>query len=159
MKRANLLCIVLMVFSFITISHAQDDSKHDDEAKRAKVESAKISFITEQLNLTPQQAEKFWPLYKEFNEKRKEIRKSLSTLRAETQKTSLSEDQIKDNLKAALKLRQKEVDTEKEYFEKYQKVISYRQIAELYRSEKQFAMELIRKLDGDKKNKHKEKDH
>jgi hypothetical protein len=33
--------------------------------KRAQLESFKIQFITKKLNLTPEEAEKFWPIYNE----------------------------------------------------------------------------------------------
>jgi hypothetical protein len=33
--------------------------------KRAQLESFKIQFITRKLNLTPEEAEKFWPIYNE----------------------------------------------------------------------------------------------
>ena len=40
-----------------------------------KIETARIALISERLELTPEQAEKFWPIYREFGNKRKEISK------------------------------------------------------------------------------------
>ena len=48
---------------------------------RKKIEAAKIALITERLDLTPEQAEKFWPIYREFGTKRKEIRRDLDAAR------------------------------------------------------------------------------
>ena len=39
-----------------------------------RIRSARIALITERLGLSPEQAERFWPLYREFNEKRRGIR-------------------------------------------------------------------------------------
>ena len=44
------------------------------QGKRDKVKSLKIAFISDELALTPQEAEKFWPIYNTFEEKQFEIR-------------------------------------------------------------------------------------
>ena len=41
------------------------DTPPIDEARRAKIEMFRVQFITEKLNLTKDEAEKFWPLYNE----------------------------------------------------------------------------------------------
>ena len=39
------------------------------QGKRDKVKSLKIAFISDELALTPQEAEKFWPIYNTFEDK------------------------------------------------------------------------------------------
>jgi hypothetical protein len=41
--------------------------------QRAQMESFKIQFITKKLNLTPEEAEKFWPVYNEQKEASKKL--------------------------------------------------------------------------------------
>lgn len=43
------------------------------KAQRAQMESFKIQFITKKLNLTPEEAEKFWPVYNEQKEASKNL--------------------------------------------------------------------------------------
>lgn len=43
------------------------------KAQRAQMESFKIQFITKKLNLTPEEAEKFWPVYNEQKEASKKL--------------------------------------------------------------------------------------
>jgi hypothetical protein len=43
--------------------------------KLEQVRSLKVSFITTELSLTPDESAKFWPIYNAFEEKQKEIRK------------------------------------------------------------------------------------
>lgn len=59
---------------------------------RERIKSLKVSFITEKLDLTEQEAQQFWPIYNEYEKQyyairyiesreiRKEIRESLDTL-------------------------------------------------------------------------------
>ena len=42
---------------------------------RQKIEAMKVAFITEQLSLTPAEAEKFWPVYNQFSDNMRSMRK------------------------------------------------------------------------------------
>jgi hypothetical protein len=153
----NIWSIVL--FTLITsVSFAQDKiskpSKEEKQKmhaeKREKIDSAKTAFITERLSLTPAQSEKFFPLYKEYNDKRKALRKDRGALKSQSGNLSATDEQLKADMNTLLDLRQKEVDLDKEYFGKFQKVISIRQVAELYHSESLFTRELIKNYRGDR---------
>ena len=39
-----------------------------------QIEAARIGMITERLGLSPDQAQRFWPMYNEFSQKRQQIR-------------------------------------------------------------------------------------
>ena len=62
---------------------AQDEEKQERSKKmdRAEVEKAikvkKIAYITESLELTPDEAEKFWPIYNEFESKKMAVTKDM----------------------------------------------------------------------------------
>ncbi len=43
--------------------------------KREQIKSLKVAFITNELQFTPDEASKFWPLYNVYEDKQKEIRK------------------------------------------------------------------------------------
>jgi len=47
--------------------------------KMEQVKSLKVAFITNELNLTPEESAKFWPLYNAFEEKQREIRRQKVT--------------------------------------------------------------------------------
>lgn len=111
---------------------------HDHE----KVQAAKIAFITNKLNLTSKQAEQFWPLYNEFEAKRKELKDFLK----EGAETELTDAQAKEEIKKLLASRQQEVDLEKEYADKFMKVITPKQVHALMHSEKEFTRMLVKRL-------------
>jgi len=50
----------------------------DRKERKERIEVFKIQFITEKLELTPNEAESFWPLYEEYNKAVKEIAKTKS---------------------------------------------------------------------------------
>jgi len=130
------LCLLITLFA----------SAQDGEAAREKIETAKIGFITNRLNLTSEQAPKFWPVYNEYNAKKQEIRKSLRQFRSQSAASAATDEKLLADMKEMIDLRQKEVDLEKEYMSKFLKVIKPRQLAELYNTEQDFRKELLKML-------------
>src|SRR6187402_1009585 len=53
-----------------------------DPNVRSKIQAARVAYITDQLALTPEEAEKFWPIYREFSEKRRGLRQQLQSTKA-----------------------------------------------------------------------------
>ncbi len=115
----------------LTAAWAQEDEEGD-----SKVTSAKIALITKRLNLTSEQAKPFWVVYDEFEKDRKANLKSLTQLRDRFQVAS--DDELKIDLKQMMNVRRKDVEIEKEYLNKFTKVISARQTATLYKTEFEF---------------------
>jgi hypothetical protein len=50
----------------------------DRKDRKERIEVLKIQFITEKLDLTPSEAESFWPVYEEYNKAVREITKTKS---------------------------------------------------------------------------------
>ena len=140
----NILIAVLAIV-FATKAAAQDGGN-------PKLESAKIGLITNRLNLSTEQAAQFWPVYNEFDGKKKEIRKALRKLVIETNTLTTSDEKILANLRESLNLQQREVDLEREYMAKFLKVINVRQLAELYKAEQLFTSMLLKKLNQNRLN-------
>jgi Spy/CpxP family protein refolding chaperone len=128
-----------------------------DPQRREKMESMKIAFLTQKLDLTPDEAQKFWPVYNEFQKKREELRKKR---REETKSEkgnldSLSDKQIEAFVDGEMSFRQKNLDLEKEYHGKFKSVLPIRKVAKLYRAEDMFAHHLLQQIsdrgtDGDR---------
>ena len=64
---------IYMFVALFTISgYGQVDNK---QQKREQIRSLKIAYITTELNLTPEESTKFWPLFNAFEDKQRELRK------------------------------------------------------------------------------------
>jgi len=68
MKTYKLLLIILFLVSIPTFAQ-----KHSDE-KSEQIKALKISFITNKLGLTPEEAARFWPVYNTYDDKQFELR-------------------------------------------------------------------------------------
>lgn len=111
-----------------------------------RIQNAKIGLITNRLNLTTEQSQQFWPVYNEYEAKKQDVRLSIRRLNAETNNLTASDDRILADIREMMSLRQKEVDLDKEYMNRFLKIINVRQLAELYKTEQQFTRMLLEKL-------------
>jgi Spy/CpxP family protein refolding chaperone len=113
-----------------------------------RLENARIAYITDKISLTPEQAQRFWPLFNEFTAKRRDLRRQTKVGLRNQDFSAMSDKDIRTALDEQFKLRQSEINLEKEYVEKFQKVISLRQVAQLLQAERDFTKELIQRLDN-----------
>lgn len=130
-----------------TVAMAQTGRPQD---KRENVEAAKVAFLTDKMSLTSEQSQKFWPLYNEYESKRRDlVRAYRSGYREDVDQ--LSEQEAKARIDGMFVTREKELELEKEYVARYQRVISPNQIIKLYRSEREFTKLLLQKLEANNK--------
>ncbi len=117
-----------------------------DPKARQKIEAARIGMITNKLGLTPEQAEKFWPIYREFSEKRTEIRKEFKLEQNKIKPENTDSEHQKKLVDLDLNLKQKELDLEKTYSGRLMKVITAEQMLNLRTAERDFHRLIIQQL-------------
>ncbi|GAB4401829.1 MAG: hypothetical protein OHK0053_25120 [Microscillaceae bacterium] len=114
------------------------------EEKRAEIEQAKKTFISDRINLTETQAPTFWEIYDQYSEEKIQLKRQMARIRRDGYSLAAQDADLLADIEQTFALRQKELDLEKELKEKLLRVINVRQLAELYRSEKDFLAELVR---------------
>ncbi|WP_026730378.1 sensor of ECF-type sigma factor [Flavobacterium denitrificans] len=143
MKIKNILPIILFLVSF---SFYAQSGKTDE--KREKIKAYKVSFLTTELELTPTEAEKFWPIYNAYDDRQFELRHQKMKAYLER----LNDDNINSisEKEAAVLLSQME-STDKELYllrEKYnsnlKKILSAKKILKLKKSEDDFNRKLLK---------------
>ncbi len=122
-----------------------------------KIEAAKIALITERLELSPEQAEKFWPIYREYGQRRKEIRKDFDLARKTFDPNKASEEENKKMLDMANQVKDRQLKLERDYADRMSKVITSRQINNLRKAENDFKEMLIRRVRAQQMQRQKQK--
>jgi hypothetical protein len=117
-----------------------------DPKAREKIEAARIGMITNKLGLSPEQAEKFWPIYREFAEKRMGLRQEFKTEQQKIKPENANPEQQKRLVELGLNLKQKELDLEKTYSGRLLNVISAEQMLNLRTAERDFQRMIIQQL-------------
>jgi hypothetical protein len=152
--------LFLLLFSS-TLIFAQENRHPNFEKRLDEIKAKKVAFITEKVGLTPEEAQAFWPIYNEKQQKKMDLnkesfkdRKDKKDKKENVDFQKLNEEKIDADIKSA--------SLEKEYYAKYKKVISDEKIFKLYRAEKEFKLELLKSIekghshDRDDRRDHKE---
>ncbi len=147
----NIVYCYLILFAFLN-AKAQTGNEGRAE-KKERVEAMKIAFLTEKLELTAKEAQVFWPLYNEYENKLDGFRKNRKkdALSIAGGLDGLSEKEIETLVDAEIKLRQNELDIQKEYHEKFKKVLPIKKVARLYTAENDFKRQLLKKIKDQRK--------
>ncbi len=118
------------------------------EERKENIEAMKVGFITKKLDLTSEEAQKFWPVYNQYSDKIQEVRKKRRMDNRETKQKfdALSDKEVEAAVDNEMGFRQKELDIQKEYHSKFKSVLPIKKVAKLYAAEEQFKMELLNKL-------------
>jgi len=144
MKGLSYIAIVVLLVVNAHFATAQNDERPDFQ----KIKAEKVAFLTSKMNLTVEEAQKFWPIYNEMDEKLDALRKEMHTAFKEFKEK-------KDNITDAdyEKMTDKFIDNElaeaqikKEYHAKYKKTLPIEKVAKFYRAEKEFNEHLLHEL-------------
>jgi hypothetical protein len=138
MKKLLILVVCLMCG---IVAFAQEPEVEQDPKAVEKINSLRIAYLSEKLGLTTEQAEKFWPVYREFSDKRRALRQELIDARKQLKQ---GQDPNTDErlVKLGLDLKQRELDLEKTYSDRLLKVITAQQILNLRKAEGDFILML-----------------
>jgi Spy/CpxP family protein refolding chaperone len=150
MKTTRLKTILVLAFiSLFSFSYSQGPPpKVKGERQKENIESMKIDFLTNKIDLTPEEAQKFWPVYNQYQEKLHELRKIRKQNDRESKKKfeELSDKELEQIIDTDLATKQKELDLQKEYNTKFKAVLPVRKVSKLYAAEEQFKVVLLDKL-------------
>jgi Spy/CpxP family protein refolding chaperone len=140
-KRAYLFVPVLLLFMSVPVM-----AQRPTEEGRQKIQDAKVAIITNRLNLSAEQSAGFWPIYNEYSQKRREIHRAQRKIINDKKAEGKTDEQFLSNLREVQDLRQKELDLDKDYQNRFLKVITANQVVELYKAEKTFNDMLLQRL-------------
>jgi hypothetical protein len=142
MKRVfNLIFFVAVAF----LAMAQEEVIKDPRG-REKIKAARIAYITERLGLTPEEAEKFWPIYREFSGKREGLRQEFENARKNPDPKRTQEENEKQLIDLGLQLKQRELDLEREYSGRILNTISPQKLMALRKAEQDFRTLVIKQI-------------
>jgi hypothetical protein len=124
----KLLLIITLFLTVGTAVMAQDDDG-GDKKNGGKVEALKIAYLTQKLNLSTEEAQKFWPIYNKYAV---EIRKARIDGRLNKEKEIDTEEKL--------------LGIRKKYNGEFVKALSAEKVNSFFRAEKDFSGFLQKEL-------------
>lgn len=145
MKRILIIACWILT-SLVGWSQEPDEPVAQDAQVQEKIKNLRIAYISDKLGLTPDQAEKFWPIYREFSDKRREIRQEFVDARKEIKTDNPDPARQEELVKLGLAVKQRELDLEKNYSERLLRVISAQQMLNLRKAEGDFQRIILEQI-------------
>lgn len=131
MKKITLLLLILG----ISMGQLRAQEK---QPSPEKMKAKKIAFITTNLDLTPAEAEKFWPVYNQAEEEFETLHKEHRKMRPDKKISEMSDAEVEKLIDEGLEFQQKELDLRKKYHEKFKQVLPVKKVAQLLHLEHEF---------------------
>ncbi len=151
MKKIIVFSVIALVFS-VFVSAQPRDKDHEDRWE--KYRSEKVAFLTSTLELTPTEAQKFWPVYNQLEKERWEaqkLRREMEEKVLEAEET-MSDNKIKQLTREFAGSMQKEANMLVNYNERFLEILPAGKVLKLYKAENEFRMYMIKKFRDRRKN-------
>jgi len=118
----KVIVILGMVLAFTATGFSQDG---EGQADGGKIKALQIAWLTQKLNLKPDEAQRFWPVFNQYQDELRNVRKDNKNL-------------------PQVELDQKVVDIRKKYFEEFTKVLNKERADRVFKADNEFR-DVIRK--------------
>ncbi len=118
---------------------------------KEKIQALKIAYLTDKLDFTEKEAERFWPIYNKFDKKLMELRtaeryKIKKALKDAGGIEAISEDNAKMIIREMIALEKEIYHIKKAFFDSLKKVIASKKIIQLQIAEREFNRSMLRRL-------------
>jgi len=123
----KILLIIVFALGVSVVSFAQDDG--GEKGNGGRLEALKIGYLTKKLNLTTEEAQKFWPIYNQYMD---EIRKTRIDAR--------------QNKEGEIPTEEKLLNIRKKYNGEFNKALSSEKVNTFFKAEKEFGTVLQKEL-------------
>ncbi|MBI3135129.1 MAG: hypothetical protein HYZ14_10695 [Bacteroidetes bacterium] len=150
MKKYLFILIGVAGLGSFAAAQPKDGPKQD---KEEYIKAQKIAFISTELALTPEEAEKFWPVYNEYDAKMEVLRKERKSYMKELKTINeLSDDRAYELTEKILDCDRREAELRTEYLSKFAEVLDKKKAAKVFMAEEKFKRELLRNIQEHEKN-------
>ncbi|HRH57427.1 MAG TPA: hypothetical protein PLS10_07230 [Chitinophagales bacterium] len=104
-----------------------------------KIEAMKIAFITKRLQLTPEESQKFWPVYNQYEAEKKQIRQStIGTVKDLKEDGDFTNAEAEQAITKYIEFKAKDLDLIKKYVAEFRKILPATKVAKLVTAEEHF---------------------
>jgi hypothetical protein len=124
--------VTALLISSLFTAKAQDVHANDDDnnTRQEKIQALYVAYVTKELNLSPEDAQKFWPVHTQFQNELKTVNKDLPEL---------------DKQQARLNIRKK-------YHENFNRILGPQRCERFYKMDGEFKRKLLESIRNRKGN-------
>ena len=144
----KLSILIVLICGLVPWIWASDNGQQ--KLTRQEFRARQQTFITERAGLTQEEATKFFPLYFELQDRKKALNDKAWKLMHQGREKDITEERYGEIMEGVLDARIESDKLEKEYFKKFQKILSNKKIYQIQHAEMRFHRELLKGMRGNK---------
>jgi len=146
--------ITLAVIWFVLLIPAKMFSQTDTSAasRREKIKAQEVAYITQKLNLTADESQKFWPVYNEYDAQKEALNKAFHQKMKTFRKPNMTDAQADSIIVGELAHEQALLDLKKSYVSKFLAVLPAPKVAKLGEAERGLRRMLLKLIKDQRKN-------
>ncbi len=119
------------------------------------IESLHTAFITQKLNLTTEEAQKFWPVYDQYHADLNALKKQRDDNKETVKKAggidNMNDADVQKIIANETDIESRELELRKSYILKFEQVIPARKVAKFYIAEEEFKLYLLKQLSNNRR--------
>ena len=142
------LLFVALIFLFPSSLLAQ-------RLRGEEIESLKIAFFTQKLDLSPEEAKIFWPIYNSMQAEQSALRKErmqkMISFRKVDEIDNLTDAQVQGLITSEFDFKQRDLNLDKKYYAKFKSSLPIKVVGKFYRAQEGFKRELLNRYRGGQK--------
>lgn len=135
--------ITLLTGYLLSIGNMQAQNPNQE-----RLHSYKIAFFTKRMNFTPGEAEKFWPLYNDFQNRKSLVQQERALLNRKFNfnAAEMNDRELTDAADKLIDLEMQEAALSKEFHTKLREILPPIKVIRVYQTENQYKIHLLNKL-------------
>jgi hypothetical protein len=143
-KLSNITGMILASFLLFIVTSVFSQNGNQAQQKKEKIEAQKVAFMTQKLNLTPEESQKFWPVYDQYEAQKESLNKSHRQQTKGLKNAELTDSQADSLITAEIVYDQSLLDLKKEFIPKFKEVLPASKVAKIPEVERQFKEMLLK---------------
>lgn len=145
--RFPVLLLLLCAAPFAAQAQQEEDMPQLSQDRMNEIKAQKTAYLTTKLGLTTDEAQRFWPIYNEYDDAREKLRREMRELhKSGKEEGGLTEATAKTMLAKGLDIRTRELELERTYSDRFTKSIGALKTLQLVKAERDFNKEVLRRF-------------
>jgi len=143
------LTVLLSATAILLASSIKVSAQFNKGDWKERMQSEKIAFLTMEIGLTPDEAQKFWPIYNMVSEEMDKAMHEVFSSYMELEKAlneKKSDKEVSKCLERYLDALEKQNDIRDDSVENYRKILTDKKVAKIFVAEEKFRRQHIRRL-------------
>jgi len=136
MKKIIINCSVFSFLLLLNISISAQTNNSTPAEKKAKLDAWHTAFLTSEMQLTTEEAQKFWPIYNEYKAEMEKLEKPVKAIGKTIEQ--MSDAELRQMIYKELDNEQQRVNMNKKYVDRFLTILPAIKIVRLKKAEREF---------------------